>query len=225
MRHGRYGIAEWFGEPFDLMPPERRRTLAAHALQEAKSPAPPCPFNSTQACSKKGGVCSIRQYADHPASFDRIGKPTGTPAITCPKRFEQDAMIARWLAEIAGLGEIYLAREVSFMTNPKTGKSAGRIDLVVASNAQASQWYALEIQAVYFSGPSMSTEFQTLLTDNGTLPPAPTDNRRPDWRSSSAKRLMPQLETKVPTLRQWGKKVAVAVDTRSAVPATVRPKI
>ncbi len=36
--------------------------------------------------------------------------------------------------------------------------------------------------------------------------------RRPDWRSSSAKRLMPQLEIKAPTLRRWGAKLAVAVD-------------
>ena len=99
------------------------------------------------------------------------------------------------------------------MTNPDTRRSAGRIDLVVASDSAATEWHALEIQAVYFSGPGMVTDFQILSGDGGSLPPAPSEVRRPDWRSSSAKRLMPQVETKVPTLRQWGKKVAVAVDS------------
>ena len=40
----------------------------------------------------------------------------------------------------------------------------------------------------------------------------PSDVRCPDWRSSGAKRLMPQLQIKVPTLRRWGAKLAVAVD-------------
>ncbi len=37
-------------------------------------------------------------------------------------------------------------------------------------------------------------------------------NRRPDFRSSGPKRLMPQLQIKVPSLRRWGKKIAVVVD-------------
>lgn len=31
-----------------------------------------------------------------------------------------------------------------------------------------------------------------------------TKNRRPDWRSSGAKRLSPQLEAKSPVMRRWG---------------------
>ena len=42
--------------------------------------------------------------------------------------------------------------------------------------------------------------------------PFPALMRRPDYRSSGPKRLMPQLQTKVPTLRRWGKKMAVVVD-------------
>ncbi|MFP5442236.1 MAG: NotI family restriction endonuclease, partial [Betaproteobacteria bacterium] len=40
----------------------------------------------------------------------------------------------------------------------------------------------------------------------------PAGRRRPDYRSSGPKRLMPQLQIKVPTLRRWGKKMAVVVD-------------
>ena len=42
--------------------------------------------------------------------------------------------------------------------------------------------------------------------------PFPDRTRRPDFRSSGPKRLMPQLQIKVPTLRRWGKKMAVVVD-------------
>ena len=37
--------------------------------------------------------------------------------------------------------------------------------------------------------------------------------RRPDFRSSAHKRLMPQLALKVPIFRRWGKRFFVAVDS------------
>ena len=120
-----------------------------------------------------------------------------------------------WLAEIVGFkrDEAMVAREVAFMHGTGTDKPAGKIDLVVArSNGGDLKWYGLEIQAVYFSGKGMSSEFENLREDDGDRPPFPNAIRRPDWRSSSAKRLMPQLQVKVPTLRRWGSKMAVAVD-------------
>ncbi len=44
--------------------------------------------------------------------------------------------------------------------------------------------------------------------------PSPAARRQPDYRSSGPKRLMPQLQIKVPSLRRWGKKMAVVVDRR-----------
>ena len=120
-----------------------------------------------------------------------------------------------WLAEIVGfsLDEAMTAREVPFMRGTGTDKPAGKIDLVVAKTANGGiQWYGLEIQAVYFSGKGMQSEFDRLQNDRHLKPPFPDAIRRPDWRSSSAKRLMPQLQVKVPTLRRWGSKMAVAVD-------------
>ena len=73
-------------------------------------------------------------------------------------------------------------------------------------------WCALEIQAVYFSGPSMREEFRRIRADEHESPPFPGRIRRPDYRSSGPKRLMPQPQIKVPTLRRWGKKMAVVVD-------------
>lgn len=42
--------------------------------------------------------------------------------------------------------------------------------------------------------------------------PFPQGIRRPDFRSSGPKHLMPQLQIKVPTISRWGKKMAVVVD-------------
>jgi hypothetical protein len=83
--------------------------------------------------------------------------------------------------------------------------------ILVKSNAAPGvpmDWVAVEVQAVYFSGKRMSLEFEHLLKTQGKLSMA-REKRRPDYRSSGVKRLMPQLLTKVPTLRRWGKKMAV----------------
>lgn len=56
----------------------------------------------------------------------------------------------------------------------------------------------------------MRSEFERLQDGDPVL--FPDAVRRPDWRSSSAKRLMPQLQIKVPTLRRWQAKMAVVVD-------------
>ena len=124
-------------------------------------------------------------------------------------------MLVRWLAEIVGFseGETKIAREVPFMQGTATGKLAGKIDMVVAKTSNGDlDWYGLEIQAVYFSGKGMDSEYLALRDDDCMEPPFPGAVRRPDWRSSSAKRLMPQLQIKVPTMRRWGSKLAVAVD-------------
>lgn len=210
----RYGIAEWYGEPLGNMPAARRQALANVAL--GHDPAVPrCPFQrGNVTCSKKGGVCSIQTYRTYIGGHlsDRIGERAGDPVITCPKRFNEGDLVPMWLAKIVGFQQVFLAREVPFMRSPTTGREAGRIDLVLAGSSGASKWFGLEIQAVYFSGRGMPNDFEVLLRDTGRLPPGPTVVRRPDWRSSSAKRLMPQMQVKVPTLRRWGTKLAVAVD-------------
>ncbi len=194
----RYSIAEWFGLPFTRLSAPHRRALARAALRQA--PKPPCPFQrGTPVCSKRGGVCSIRAADD-------------LPVITCPHRFSHRDLLPKWLARIVGFPDVYLAREVPFMRSPSTGRPAGRIDLVVAKDGDASSWLGLEVQAVYFSGEGMRADFELLLHSTDIEPPEPAALRRPDWRSSSAKRLMPQLQVKGPTLRRWGTKLAVAVD-------------
>ncbi|MCY4288545.1 MAG: NotI family restriction endonuclease [Aestuariivita sp.] len=194
----RYGIAEWFGRPFERLSVKDRQKLARCAL--AHEPAPSCPFQRGRPpCNKRGGVCSIKQG-------------TKPPVITCPKRFDEGNLLPEWLAEIAGFPDVFIAPEVPFMRSPATGRPAGRIDLVVSDDITAKTWFGLEIQAVYFSGQGMTADFELLLHNSADIPPPPTAVRRPDWRSSSAKRLMPQLQIKAPTLRRWSTKLAVAVD-------------
>ncbi|MDE2730705.1 MAG: NotI family restriction endonuclease [Bacteroidota bacterium] len=194
----RYQIAEWFGRPLESLPVPERQSLAKSALQGA--PVPNCPFiHRNSPCSKKGGVCSIRG-------------PSGPPVTICPKRLAEADTVPKWLARIAGFREVYMAREVPFMKSPITGRPAGRIDLVIAGDREAASWFGLEVQAVYFSGSGMRADFEQLLLSDTAEVPQPTANRRPDWRSSSAKRLMPQLQVKGPTMRRWGAKLAVAVD-------------
>lgn len=204
----RYGIGEWYGRPLLSLTPAERRAYAVIAMGEATPPI--CPFRP-MVCNKRGGVCSIQPYQE---VNQRISGIAGEPVIVCPTRFEQDAMVAQWLAEIVGFppDDVMLAREVPFMRSTSTGKPAGKIDLVIASRQPGFRWFGLEFQAVYFSGAGMEAEFMALRQDQHDQPPYPQHNRRPDWRSSSAKRLMPQLQIKGPTLRRWHSKIAVAVD-------------
>lgn len=209
----RYGIGEWYGQPFLSLSPSQRRQLALTASGE-RIEIPQCRFQQSKpTCSKKGGVCTLRRYTQ--SENGRLGEPVGGHVIVCPARFEQDQLLVSWLAEIVGFSpaDALMAREVPFMQGTKTNKPAGKIDLVVAKTLNGSVlWHGLEIQAVYFSGPGMGSEFDSLKDDVHITPPFPMANRRPDWRSSSAKRLMPQLQIKAPTLRRWGSKIAVAVD-------------
>ncbi len=192
------GIAEWFGLPFDSLSPEHRQELARAALKLVPD-MPGCPFQSGEPCTKTGGVCSMK-----------LGQ--AAPFIVCPRRFQERDLLLVWLAGIVGFSEVHVAAEVPFMYSPDTKREAGRIDLVIAKDGDATSWVGLEIQAVYFSGKGMRSDFEMLLGNADETSPPPTRHRRPDWRSSSAKRLMPQLQVKVPTLRRWGTKLAVAVD-------------
>jgi hypothetical protein len=91
-------------------------------------------------------------------------------------------------------------------------EDVGNIDNVLLSPKDHRNWCALEIQTVYFSGRKMGLLFEHIRDFPIDAIPFPDLPRRPDYRSSGPKRLMPQLQIKVPTLRRWGKKMAVVVD-------------
>lgn len=97
--------------------------------------------------------------------------------------------------------------------NEEESDFIGRIDniLVHPGGLDPLAWCALEMQAVYFSGAAMSSDFNDIEAHPEELR-FPAKKRRPDFRSSGPKRLLPQLQTKVPELSRWGKKMAICVD-------------
>ncbi len=123
----------------------------------------------------------------------------------------------RWVGEVVlGNPSPQIVKEVGFLESPGgqgEGDEVSQIDRVlVTPGTQPLAWCALEVQAVYFSGAAMTKEWPGIAGHVGPGIPFPTGRRRPDYRSSGPKRLMPQLQIKVPSLRRWGKKMAVIVD-------------
>jgi hypothetical protein len=180
------------------------------------------PKRSTR-CSKKGGVCSIRNFIQTEDGGVKFGPITAT----CPNRFYE----SRTVIEHIGLLLLdtlvpLVAKEIPFLrrTVPDANSSdfevvdagkddVGKIDLVfLHSDKEPKEWCAVEMQAVYFSGAAMSKDEQNIRGGTGNSVPLPGGNRHPDFRSSGPKRLMPQLQIKVPSLRRWGKKMVVIVD-------------
>ncbi len=101
--------------------------------------------------------------------------------------------------------------EVPFLRSTIGRAKLGKIDFIVAKHVggHLADFCALEVQSVYMSGAAMRREFDHFLATGEVL--EPTTNRHADYRSSSHKRLMPQLMLKVPALRRWGKKLLIAV--------------
>lgn len=207
----RYGAAEMFGRALDGIAQKELRLLSSADHRNIN-----CPFKPDRAsCHKKGGVCSLALYE---RGDDGKVTVSGSPVTTCPSRFLEVGAVFRWVSKtLLGTVDTKIVNEVSFLMSNQ-GQEAdedevGRIDSVlVRQDKDRLFWCALEMQAVYFSGGKMEDDFSVMRrwTESGL--PFPAKQRRPDFRSSGPKRLMPQLQIKVPTLRRWGKKMAVVVD-------------
>ncbi len=151
----------------------------------------------------------------------------GPLVTTCPNRFVEEGKIYEWIGkEILGTEKPIILGQIGFLDRlrpaDQTSEEAddddskdfiGRIDnVLVHPTKNPIDWCAVELQAVYFSGKSMNQEFAMLTKKEFPDMPFPAAQRRPDWRSSGPKRLLPQLQTKIPTIRTWGKKMAVVID-------------
>lgn len=169
-----------------------------------------CPFNNkVPNCTKDKakdplGVCSVFH--------------NGSPAITCPIRFREEWLIADDAASFFFPAEASWSSLAEVRLNDAHGKSAGNIDVVLVAygdNGNVFDFGALEIQAVYISG-NVRDPFEYFMQD----PKARADMDwseqpnypRPDYLSSSRKRLAPQLLFKGGILRSWQKKSAVALN-------------
>jgi hypothetical protein len=130
----------------------------------------------------------------------------------------EKTVVAEWVGEtLLGTKKPLVISQLPFLmgeTEEEADQDAvGKIDQVLVNPEEGSlRWCALELQAVYFSGMSMENDFKIMRNWTGPGVPLPNVNRRPDFRSSGPKRLMPQLQTKVPTISRWGKKMAVVID-------------
>lgn len=233
MAKNTWGIGEWFGHPIESLTPQQKQEFAKAAIQKHGHLDHVCPFKTTPTvsipCSKEGGVCSIRLYNEGQTAV--LGIDQHKPATVCPSRFLEEVStqngasdIFREIADkLFGSDSRYtVVREVGFLYSldkagtPQTDRlPAGRVDWVIMrgdGTDENLEWAAIETQAVYFSGTKMETTFKKYLS-TGDLPDE-GDNvtRRPDWRSSSAKRLAPQLQAKTERFSRWGNKVVVVVD-------------
>jgi hypothetical protein len=207
----RYGTGELYGHDFAGLSPEQIRVLSSARHRDMPCPFKPVePGRQTQRCSKKGGVCSLRQYSQMESGNV---SPVGLPVSTCPHRLLEQSLIFEWVGEVLlGNSNPVVLSELPFLMSEteleeQGADAVGMIDKVLVNpEGQQFKWCALEMQAVYFSGKSMENDFKEMRTWHGPGIPFPAVVRRPDFRSSGPKRLMPQLQTKVPTISRWGKK-------------------
>lgn len=190
-------LAEVFGYP------SSNHSLDSRRYRDQKL----CPYNNkTIHCTKVSvddplGVCSV-QHQQH-------------AVITCPVRFRQDWLIAQHAAEFFFPPATRWERFSEVRLGDEGGKTAGNIDLVLVAHDERHRildFGALEVQAVYISG-NIREPFRAFMAeptrdfDWTGRPKYP----RPDYLSSSRKRLEPQLRYKGSILRSWGKKQAVAI--------------
>jgi hypothetical protein len=208
----RYGIGELYGHDFSRLPSDQIRKLSKAVFKSQ-----PCPFRGGM-CNKKGGVCSLRQYSKTGDVVTPLEDDSLT--ATCPSRFYDSGTVLRWVGKtLIDADSPVVLTELPFLMTASTDaaksspSAVGKIDMVlVHPDTKNLRWCALEMQAVYFSGPGMTQEFKVMKTWDKPTIPFPKSIRRPDFRSSGPKRLMPQLQIKVPTISRWGKKMAVIVD-------------
>jgi hypothetical protein len=199
----RQPLAEVFGFPIDNFSPhaERHRRLKL------------CPFNN------KVPNCT-KSRAENPIGVCSVYDAQQLATVTCPIRFREDWYIAEHAASFFFPEGTHFTSLTEVRLNDKYGKTAGNVDILLVSYDDAGRildFGSLEVQAVYISG-TVSTPFNHYIAD-------PTKNANFDWRkhknyprpdylSSSRKRLAPQLIYKGGILHAWQKKMAVAVDAQ-----------
>lgn len=169
-----------------------------------------CPFNNkVPNCTKDKaqnplGVCSVAHQ--------------GELVITCPIRFRQGWRIADDAAEFFFPPEAKWTTLTEVRLKDAAGESAGNIDIVLCAYDRDGKVYdfgSLEVQAVYISG-NVRSPFEYYMEapeQRATMDWTTQANYpRPDYLSSSRKRLAPQLIFKGGILNAWGKKSAVALN-------------
>lgn len=168
-----------------------------------------CPYNNIVSnCTKNSiefplGVCSLNHK--------------NKQVIICPIRFREDWTIISDAANFVFGSKATWTHVGEVRLKDKNGKSAGNIDYVLVSyddQGRVLDFGSLEVQAVYISG-NLTGPFTAYLES-----PTPDFSwtqafkyPKPDYLSSSRKRLIPQIIAKGSILKQWNKKQVVALQT------------
>src|SRR5438093_10316085 len=133
----RYGAGELYGFDLASLPPQRFRERSSAKNKESACPFKmPEPGKSQPTCSKKGGVCSLRQFEQ-----DKDGRvsPAGSPVTTCPQRFLEGNLIFEWVGEtLLGTKTPGIISELPFLmgegvTAGEEGEAVGMIDKVLVN--------------------------------------------------------------------------------------------
>jgi hypothetical protein len=144
----------------------------------------------------------------------------GNAASLCPVRFLENGRIFKDAAAMAfgegvtfGVFPEIRILEIAAIEEGERSRKIGKVDFLIGhiSDHKVCDFAAVEIQAAYFSGGSLRNVFNHYMAEK-SLEGIDT-NRRPDFRSCAQKRLIPQLQLKIPVFRRWGKKFFVVVDT------------
>ena len=135
----------------------------------------------------------------------------------CPIRFRQNWIIAADAANFLFPQSKNWTTLSEVRLKDNQDNIAGNIDLVVVSyddNGEVVDFGAVEIQSVYISG-NLSNPFRHYMKapiSNHNMDWTNRENYpRPDYLSSTRKRLAPQLIYKGTILRAWNKKISVVV--------------
>jgi len=185
-----------------------------------------CPFhNKVPNCTKDKatsplGVCSMYHNSN--------------VVITCPIRFRESWLITDGASRFFFPDGTNWTSIMEVNLNDKNGKTAGHIDVVLVAyddRGKLTDFGALEVQAVYISG-NIRRPFEYYLDSPSRRKEMNWKGKphfpKPDYLSSSRKRLIPQIIYKGGILNKWGKKQAVAIqksffETLPKMP-TVKPE-
>jgi len=166
-----------------------------------------CPFNNkVPNCTKDKannplGVCSV--------------KHNDSSVITCPTRFREDWIIVENAANFAFGSSLNWTSLSEIKLLDKNGQSAGNIDFVLVAydeNGKLIDFASLEVQGVYISG-NLRNPFESYIK-KPTIDfnwPTGYNYPKPDYLSSSRKRLIPQMLYKGGIFQSWNKKQTVAL--------------
>ena len=192
-------LAEVFGFPANNLSEEANRSRRNRL----------CPFNNrVPNCTKDKannplGVCSIYHNSD--------------TVITCPIRFREGWVVAEHAASFFFPANATWTSLTEVRLNDRYGRAAGNVDVVLVSydsGGRIIDFGALEVQAVYISG-NIRQPFEHYMADpqgrKGMDWSRQPNYPRPDYLSSSRKRLAPQLLYKGGIINTWKRKIAVAV--------------